>query len=87
MLKIKFDDVFSIYKLMDMQDGDILENHIFKVEKKEERFRVFRREFILNDWSILGISDIPAKAYSLMDAFYEGVLCCTRGYVIKEDKV
>ena len=87
MLKIKYDDVFSVYKLMEMQEGDTLENHIFRVEKKENRFRVFRKEFILYDWSILGISDIPAKAWSLMDAFYEGVLCCTRGYVIKEDNV
>lgn len=87
VLKIKYEDVFPIYKLMDMKDGDILENHIFRVEKKS-RFLVFRKGFVSDSWwSILGVSDTPAKAYLLMDAFYDGVACCTKGYVIGEDNL
>lgn len=88
MLKIKFDDVFSVYKLMDMQDGDILENHIFRVKKEGNQFLVFRKSFVTNSWwCILGVSDTSTKAHSLMCVFYEGVSCCTKGYVIEEDNV
>lgn len=83
MLKIKFDDIFLVFKLEKMKNGDTLKNHIFKVEKAGSIFIVFRKCF--NSWGILGISDTPAKAYSLMAVFYEGVSCCTKGYVIEED--